>query len=305
VAKVDHLVLCGGVSPSRKSKSDKIVPLDLGGDDPNVNLEIVDISRRLSSDVPDVIVDLIEIASYVYCADQAVTRGGEGVLVSGAGWRRHLIFHIPVRLPDIWSSPNVLDALKTTVSFLSDDEYEFRFERRNNAVPIQQYLRFGDGHCRVREIEQVLLFSGGLDSLGGAIQESILEQRRVALVSHRSNPRISNRQTRLVQELHGVSKHSPLHVPVWVHQQGSAGREYTQRSRSFLYASLAFAVARGFGLDRIRLYENGVVSLNLPISEQAIGGRATRTTHPKVLSGFAKLFSYLIQQTFAVENPFL
>jgi hypothetical protein len=71
--------------------------LDLGGDDPNVDLEIVDISRRLSSNVPDVIVDLIEIASYVYCADQAVTRGGEGVLVSGAGWRRHFLFHIPVR----------------------------------------------------------------------------------------------------------------------------------------------------------------------------------------------------------------
>ncbi|MFL6354282.1 MAG: 7-cyano-7-deazaguanine synthase [Bryobacteraceae bacterium] len=304
--KVDHLVLCGGASGSPKVKSDQTVRLDLSGDDPNVDLEIVNISRRLSSDVPDVIVDLIEIASYVYCADQAVTRGGEGVLVLGAGWRRHFIFHIPVRLPDIWSSAQVMDALKSTLSFLSDDEYDFRFERRHSAVPIQQYLRFGDGDSEVLEIERVLLFSGGLDSLGGAAQESVLESRRVALVSHRSNPRLSNRQARLIQELHAVSNHGPpLHVPVWVHQRGAGGREYTQRSRSFLYASLAFAVARVFGLDRIRFYENGVVSLNPPISEQAIGGRATRTTHPQVLYGFAKLFSHLIQQTFAVENPFL
>jgi hypothetical protein len=64
-------------------------------------------------------------------------------------------------------------------------------------------------------------------------------------------------------------------------------------------------VARVFGLSRIRFYENGVVSLNLPISEQAVGARATRTTHPQVLNGFAELFSLLIQQPFAVENPFL
>jgi hypothetical protein len=253
-----------------------------------------------------VIVDLIEIASYVYCADQAVTRGGEACSCWAPPGDVTLSFHIPVRLPHIWSSPPVLEALKSTLSFLSDDEYEFRFEPRKNAVSIQQYLRFGDTDSEVKEIEEVLLFSGGLNSLGGAIQESVLEGRRVALVSHRSNPRISNRQARLVQELHALSKHSPpLHVPVWVHQRGSSGREYTQRSRSFLYASLAFAVARIFGLGQIRFYENGIVSLNLRISEQATGGRATRTTHPKVLIGFAALFSLLIQQPFAVENPFL
>ena len=56
----------------------------------------------------------------------------------------------------------------------------------------------------------------------------------------------------------------PLHVPVWVHQRGTSGHEYTQRTRTFLYASLAVAVARVFGLKRLRFYENGVVGLNLP-----------------------------------------
>jgi len=64
-------------------------------------------------------------------------------------------------------------------------------------------------------------------------------------------------------------------------------------------------VARVFGLDRIRCYENGVVGLNLPISEQAVGARATRTTHPQVLSGFSELFSVLAGESFAVEDPFL
>ncbi|MGI8960598.1 MAG: hypothetical protein ACR2IV_12695, partial [Bryobacteraceae bacterium] len=306
MAKVDHIVLCGGAAASRRGKFDEIVRLDLGGDEPNVELKISNISRRLSTDVPDVIVDLIEIASYVYCADQAVTRGGEGVLAFGDNWRRQFIFHIPVRRPDVWSSQNVVDALKRTLSFLSDDEYEFRFKQKINAAPMQQYLELRDADSEVQEIKEVLLFSGGLDSLGGAVQEGVLDRRRVALVSHRSNPKISRRQEELVQGLKAFLERSPpLHVPVWVHKRGSTGREYTQRSRSFLYASLAFPVAHVFGLSRIRFYENGVVSLNLPISEQAIGARATRTTHPQVLNGFAELFSLLIEQPFAVENPFL
>jgi hypothetical protein len=280
--------------------------LDLGGKEPTVDLKIIDISRRLSSDVPDVIVDLIEIASYVYCADQAVTRGGEGVLALGADWRRQFTFHLPVRRPDVWSSQEVVDVLKRTLSTLSEDEYEFRFQPHTNAVPIQQYLELRDTDSEVQDIEEVLLFSGGLDSLGGAVQESVLDKRRVALVSHRSNPKISRRQEDLVKGLQASCEHSaPLHVPVWVHKTGSTGREYKQRSRSFLYASLALPVARAFDLSRIRFYENGIVSLNLPISEQVVGTRATRTTHPQVLNGFAKLFSLLIQQPFTVENPLL
>jgi len=306
VANADHIILCGGAPAPRRAKPDDIIRLDLGGDEPNVDLEIVDISRRLSSNVPDILTDLVEIASYVYCADQAVTRGGEGVLTFGAQWRRNFIFHIPVRLPSIWSSPTVLDTLRKTLGILSEDFYEFHFVQRTNAVPMQQYLTLGDGDSAVQELDEVLLFSGGVDSLGGTVQEAVVDKRRVALVSHRSNSKVFSRQKKLIAGLHAICKENPpLHVPVWVHQRGIEGREYTQRSRTFLYASLGAAVARVFGLKRIRFYENGVVSLNLPISEQVVGARATRTTHPQVLDGFASLFSLLVQETFTVENPFL
>jgi hypothetical protein len=307
VEKVDHIVLCGGASPPRLAKSDQIVRLDLGGDDPNVELKIIDITRCLMSDVPDVIVDLIEIASYVYCADQAVSRGGEGVLAFGDKWRRRFTFYILVRRLDVWSSQPVVEVLKRTLTTLSEDEYEFRFHRQTRAVTIQRYLELlQEPDSKVQQIEEVLLFSGGLDSLGGAVQDGVLEKRRVALVSHRSNSKISSRQKHLVEGVQALcEKRPPLHVPVWVHRTGSTSREYTQRSRSFLYASLALPVAYVFGLSRIRFYENGVVSLNLPISEQALGTRATRATHPQVLNGFAELFSLLIQRAFAVENPFL
>jgi hypothetical protein len=306
VANADHIILCGGTPAPRRADPDSLVRLDLGGDEPSVDLEIDNISRRLSSAVPDILTDLIEIASYVYCADQAVTRGGEGVLAFGAQWRRNFVFHIPVRRPSIWSSPAVLHALQRTLAILSEDNYEFHFVQRIKAVPMQQYLTLGDGDSTAPELDEVLLFSGGLDSLGGTVQEAVVDKRRVALVSHRSNSKVFSRQKKLVSRLHEVcQKNPPLHVPVWVHQSGTEGREYTQRSRTFLYASLGAAVARVFGLKRIRFYENGVVSLNLPISEQVVGARATRTTHPQVLDGFANLFSLLVEETFTVENPFL
>jgi hypothetical protein len=234
------------------------------------------------------------ITAYVYCADQQIPRGGEVVVDFGGKWRRPFIFHIPVRLPEIWSANGIIDTLRKTLSFLSEDTYDFRFSQLTNPVPLQQYLKFEDAHVPSEDIDEVILFSGGLDSLGGAVKEAVLEKRRVALVSHRSTPKVFSRQRQLVARLQTIcAEHPPLHVPVWVHKRSIPGHEFTQRTRSFLYAALAFAVARAFRLQRLQFYENGVVSLNLPISEQAIGARATRTTHPQTLNGFAELFSHL------------
>ena len=54
----------------------------------------------------------------------------------------------------------------------------------------------------------------------------------------------------------------------------------------------------------IRFFENGVISLHLPISAHALGSRATRSTHPRVLDGLTKLFSQLLGEPFEVDNPF-
>jgi hypothetical protein len=90
-----------------------------------------------------------------------------------------------------------------------------------------------------------------------------------------------------------------------VNKEKALGREFTQRTRSFLFASLGVTFAAMIGLDRLRFYENGVVSLNLPLSQQVVGARASRTTHPRVLRGYAELFTTLLGRRFTVENQFL
>jgi hypothetical protein len=97
-----------------------------------------------------------------------------------------------------------------------------------------------------------------------------------------------------------------MYVPVLVtRQEPLRVQEHTQRTRSFLYAALACVITNLFKNSRIRFFENGVVSVNLPISEQVVGGRATRTTHPLVLELFRQFFSAAIGKPIEVDNPFI
>jgi hypothetical protein len=301
----ERFVLCGGLATPKRLPKKKIINLELCGKQANVTLKISDIAERMIANVPPILIDLLKFATYVYCADQATPRGGSGAGNFGKKWRRRFRFHIPVRDPKLWSSQAVVTALRDTLGFLSDDEYTFTFKKLTQPPTIAQYLDFGEGGLAGFQPDEIVLFSGGIDSLAGAVQEAIIEKKKVALVSHRPSPKIDRRQKILLQELSQHCATGPFHVPVWIHKEKALGPEYTQRTRSFLYASLASVVARIFGLSRIRFYENGVVGINLPISAQVVGSRATRTTHPQVLNGFADLFTTIFQKPFTVENPFL
>lgn len=97
----------------------------------------------------------------------------------------------------------------------------------------------------------------------------------------------------------------PHRITVRVHKTKELNHEYTQRSRSFLYVSIGATIARMLNLKSVRFYENGVISLNLPVCAQVVGGRATRTTHPRVMKGFQDLLSLVAGEPFTVENPYI
>ena len=300
----EHLVLCGGVEEPQVA-SEQSLPLALHGRSPNVRLQISDISGRLLANVPDVLADLLEVASYVYAADSAISRGGEIDAQMGRGWRRKFRFEIPVRLPGLWSSDPVLSALVETLGFLSDDSYEFEFKATIDAPTKEEYFEFKDKEETSFMPDEVILFSGGLDSLSGTVEELVGSSKRVALVSHRSASKIAGAQKGLVGKLRRrFGTNRVFHVPVWANLVGSRSYEPTHRTRSFLFAALGVVTARMFGRDSIRFFENGVVSLNLPPVAQVVGARATRTTHPQTLAGFQSLFSAVLGSDFGVDNPF-
>ena len=140
---VEHVILCGGSAAGSGGSNKGTVRLHLWGKHANVTLKISDISEKMATNIPPVLVDLLEIATYVYCADQATTRGAGNTRQYGAQWRRRFTFHIPVREPDVWSSHPVLTALQDTLGFLSDDAYAFTFTALTDPPAVAQYLDFG------------------------------------------------------------------------------------------------------------------------------------------------------------------
>ena len=303
----ERVILGRGVPDTKLPISrSSLLRLLLWGAGKNCHLHIDDIHGPLAQNIPPQFLDLIDIATYVYVADQATPRGGSGVENAGEDWRRTFFFRIPLRMPDFWSGREVFQALRDTLSFLSEDEYLFEFHPLKDAPPLQHYFPFAAAGTPVSACEEVVLFSGGLDSLGGSIEEAVTNGRKIALVTHRSSSKFSRRH-RTLQEL--LAKHAPNAVPVYfpveINKKKRMSREYTQRSRSFLYASLGATVAQVLGLSRIRFYENGVVSLNFHLSDQVVGAKATRTTHPRVLNGFERILSAVAGKPFKVENRFL
>lgn len=302
-------IICGNASAKGISDDpSRDLRLRLSGTEGkgNITLRIEDIHSRMFRSVPSQFHDLLEIATYVYSADQAIKRGADDVDNFGDAWRRDLHFVIPVRNVDFWQAPEVLGLLRSTLGFLSDDNYHFDFVALEQDHPIQEYLEFNDTQTIYGMPEQVVMFSGGLDSLAGAIEEVLTQKRRVMLVTHKSTPKLNNRHRHLENLLASkAGDNKPSHISVRVHKTKGLNREYTQRSRSFLYVSIGATIAKMLGLKSVRFYENGVISLNLPVCAQVVGGRATRTTHPRVMKGFQDIISLVAGEPFTIENPFI
>jgi 7-cyano-7-deazaguanine synthase in queuosine biosynthesis len=293
----------------REGEGERTKVFQINGPKADVRIATEKISNWNVGHVRNRHLDLLDIAAAVYAADSLVTRGGAGRQGFGAGWRRDLAFEIGVRDPVFWNATSVRQALAAVVQVLTDDRVSFSFEQSTDPAPPSDYLPIGkseDASNRegTSDDVHVVLFSGGLDSLAGALEILELQSGRVILVTHRSAPKIIARQDALVERLQWQYNSRVAYVPVTATLRGMTAAEWTQRSRSFLFAALGYVVARTAGADRLRFYENGIVSQNLPISPQVIGTMATRTTHPATLAVMEQLFTLIDDRAFVVRNEF-
>jgi len=267
----------------------------------DLNLRVENLSHRVLGTIDARAWDLVRIAAYVYGADQSVRRGGPKD-VYGAAWRRTMALSIPVVDPDFWSQEEIRQALQDTLDFVSDDDWEFHFSP-GAPEPGQLVLNVDKAELLSRP-DSVILFSGGADSLCATIEKAVDEHSRPLLVSHRPTPPVDSRQKTL---LAGLREHFAMwafpQLGFWIHRRGSDAVETSQRSRSFLFASLGSAVASALNLRDVILADNGVVSLNIPFNAQLVGALATRSTHPKFLWLFNKAMQAIFDDPPQLLNP--
>ena len=275
----------------------------INGDRPTFRIGTEAIAAKLLAPINPLLDDLLVIACTVFAADSSIARGGTTRPDMGDAWRRTFQFKIPVSDPDYWSESARIGALADAVSFLTDDDVSFTFSPRGDSSPRQQFLAF-DPSANAFAADEVILFSGGLDSFSGALEALSTTSGRVALVSHRSAQKVIPRQDYLAKYLMKRFPGRVLHIPVRATRVGKEASESTQRSRSLLFAALGQVIAQMLGAQHVSFYENGIVSHNLPISPQVIGTMATRTTHPLSLTKLNALMGVIGSNAVATRNPF-
>lgn len=303
-----RLFLCSGAQVAADdpvATGRQLVELDSVGSGANVNIRFENVAKVFNKHLSPRLVDLLEIASYVFSADCATSRGSEWTDESSTEpWGRDFSFVIPVREPAFWNSSEHNCLITNILTFLSNDKFSFTFVPLERDRPNQQYLEFGElEDWRFYNPDRVVMFSGGLDSLAGAV-ETARDGAKVVLVSHRPVSTLDSRQRNLFAELQKEFPTSLIHIPVWINKAEKFGREPTQRTRSFLYSALGTVVAESVRAGGVRFFENGIVSLNLPVADEAIRARASRTTHPIALQLFTSLYSAVTERDFAVDNPY-
>lgn len=298
--------LCNGaVQPSNIAQDAKVTSLAYAMGDPNrfVNLKLPSFVSQVYH-LPNRILDLLEIAAYVFAGDRLSSRGPKEA-VEYHSWLRSFRYVIRVRDADFWNQAAVKDKLIAALMFMTGDrEYVFDFVPGQSTPPTSLFDR-EEFKIEQRGQASVALFSGGLDSLAGALERLNTTNDDLYLISHRSGqPSTKRTQKKLIEAL---MRDYPGRIHHYSFECGLCrvrAAEETQRTRAFLFNSIAFALAHRLSLTSFYAYENGITSLNFARRQDLINARASRTTHPKTHALMSAFLSEFQDASVKVINPF-
>jgi 7-cyano-7-deazaguanine synthase in queuosine biosynthesis len=219
--------------------------------------------------------DLHYIAMAVYFADRRVVRSK-----SFDGWTRNIKLQIPVLEKKKWEKEKLL--LEKMLSFLSGDNWQFEFrERTLNDLERKIQKKIQSWYLDSKfDVDAFCMLSGGLDSFIGAI-DLLKENKNIAFVGLYGGGKGVKPHQDKVNEI--LRREFSVDEKRFFNFSATPikGVEISTRTRSFLF--FAHAIVLGSCLDKdSKLYipENGLISLNIPLTNTRLGSSSTRTTHP-------------------------
>lgn len=269
------------VAESAKEKTISLPPFNYEGGAYPISHNINRILSQYKLSPSEEISDFMNLGLAVYCSDQLISRAQYGFF----NWSRHIKLYLPVMSKELWG--NNKELVEQLLSFLSGDKWEIFFRSRNNY--------FNETLEVKPNIANVCLFSGGLDSFVGGI-DALVDHSDTVFVSHHKggNSGEKNTQSQLINSLKdefGLSEVNHFSFFVQPHQKNNPyGKESSQRARSILFIALGLFVANSYG-DKTKLLipENGLISLNVPLTKSRLGSYSTKTTHPKFICNLNQL----------------
>ena len=236
--------------------------------------------RRLGAIVSPVALDFLTIAIGVVAADTFVKRRN-----AADGWTRMIDLRIAVNDPQKWEA--VRNIFEKALRFLSGDIWNLKFHAGGFQPPLPMKRKRKTRLIECAGRDCVCLFSGGLDSAIGAI-DLLGEGRKPIFVSH-GYQGDRKAQRRILPLLDGeFSQFSTIIYPRW--GKDPEDTEISMRTRSLSFLAFAAIAASALkitnGQDSVEIFvpENGLISLNIPLTPRRIGSLSTRTTHPYFIS---------------------
>lgn len=227
------------------------------------------------------VADLVTVALSCYAADRLTRRSVD--------WSRRLDLKIALHDPDPWI--HARDRLEAYLRTLTDDTWTFEFAGGRRArLSEQQGTLFpvdlgGSG--------SVGLFSGGLDSLAGAASWLEDGDANLVLLGARSSRVIGRDQHDAASGLRYAFGQRVIEVGIPLELRHSLSRESTQRTRGFLFLSVAAAAALTAKAGEVVVFENGYGAHNPRLGENQFGAQATLATHPHLLGLFEQVLTSL------------
>ncbi|KGX84323.1 Qat anti-phage system QueC-like protein QatC [Pontibacillus marinus] len=246
--------------------------------------------------------DLFYLSLFVYGADRIIKRSS-----FKDGWTRSFKLNLPVLEKDIWDVNK--NHVEKMLSFLTGDKWEINFFSRNLTKDELSVKKKIEDDPENIIIEEFCMFSGGLDSFIGAID--LIEENKqknkqsgIHFISHYAGGKGTKEFQDILRNklkskfgLEGNNFSSYYAV-------ARNGIEDTTRSRSLMFFGHAIALASCMR-EKVELIipENGMISLNVPLTNSRLGTSSTRTTHPHYINMLQELLSNLGLKI-SITNPY-
>lgn len=229
--------------------------------------------KNLPNTITPEALDILYLSMFVFAADRKIRR-----VLGSDNWSRNIKLIVPVLCKEKWDAQAslVIDML----NFLSGDIWSLEFYKREPVdYEVKAEMHFARYGIKESDTDTVCMFSGGLDSFIGSV-DLLAKTKNAYFISLYGGGKGTKPYQDLlisaISEAYGIDK-SRFYQYYGVKMDGE---EDTTRTRSLMFFGHAIAVASCLRRHMTLIIpENGLISLNIPLTYSRLGSSSTRTTH--------------------------
>jgi len=264
-----------------------------------VSIDALAFKHRIQQRFPSLIADVIDLAVAIHASDRLTIQDQSQPPIQ-------LQVVLPIRNPEILNQTFLHQQLSQLLERATDKKWGFEFVQRSQpgrSIEIEPLLWDSEP-----DVDEVLLWSGGLDALAGLYTRlKHSPSKTFSLFSSGSNDNDRKRQQEVFHALQLLfpNQLSLCRARITFDKSNHCRKNSSARARGIVFMLLGSAYSYLRGRRDLHVYENGIGAINLPYRKSALGLDHSRSVHPETLLGVSRYMSELIGEDFKVWNPFL